>query len=67
VQIPTDVDEHDPHSKNTSIFFSQRNATLNFRSTEQDVLALLGPPSQIFYKQEDKMKIYTASYTGLLN
>jgi len=35
------------------ILFSERKVKINFTSKEQDVISLLGPPNQIFYKQED--------------
>jgi len=47
------------------IEFAQRLCSLDFKSTTQDVLSSLGPPSRIFYKDEDKMKIHTNSYSGL--
>jgi len=43
---------------------SDRKASIGFQSSEQDLISLLGPPNQLFYKHEDKMKIYTSSYTG---
>ena len=47
------------------IHFITRNNNLNFNSTTQDVISLLGPPSRIFNKEEDKMKIHTNTYTGV--
>lgn len=38
---------------------------MTFQSTTQDVLTLLGPPSAVFEKEEDKMKIHARAYTGL--
>jgi len=47
------------------IFFSSRKCALDFHSSTQDVLTILGPPSRVFFKEEDKMKIHTTSYSGL--
>jgi len=45
--------------------FTKRNCKLYFGSSTQDVLTLLGPPSQVYYKQEDKLKIHSAGpYAG---
>jgi len=47
------------------ITFSKRQHSLDFNSTTQDVLSILGAPSRVFFKEEDKMKIHTTSYEGL--
>lgn len=47
------------------ITFTNRKFSLDFQSSTEDVLTLLGPPSKVFYKEEDKMKIHTSSYSGL--
>eukprot|EP01119_Soliformovum_irregulare_P002139 TRINITY_DN1224_c0_g1_i2.p1 TRINITY_DN1224_c0_g1~~TRINITY_DN1224_c0_g1_i2.p1 ORF type:complete len:285 (-),score=54.11 TRINITY_DN1224_c0_g1_i2:357-1211(-) len=47
------------------IEFTKRQARIDFQSSPQDVLTLLGHPSRVFYKEEDKMKIHTQSYSGL--
>jgi len=44
---------------NEGIYFTKRNCILTFRSTTQDVLSDLGPPSKIYHKEEDNMKIHT--------
>jgi len=47
------------------LFFKKRNCWLYFGSSTQDVLSLLGPPSQVYFKQEDKLKIHSAGpYAG---
>lgn len=35
------------------------NREINFGMTCQDVTSMLGTPSQVFYKSEDKMKIHS--------
>lgn len=44
---------------NEGVYFSKRNCILTFNSTTQDVLSELGPPSKIYHKEEDNMKIHT--------
>ncbi|EGC28642.1 hypothetical protein DICPUDRAFT_159906 [Dictyostelium purpureum] len=45
---------------NEGIYFTKRNCMLTFKSTTQDVLSELGPPSKIYHKEEDNMKIHTS-------
>eukprot|EP01117_Protostelium_nocturnum_P018942 TRINITY_DN8044_c0_g1_i1.p1 TRINITY_DN8044_c0_g1~~TRINITY_DN8044_c0_g1_i1.p1 ORF type:complete len:378 (-),score=75.71 TRINITY_DN8044_c0_g1_i1:52-1185(-) len=52
-------------SATEGLYFCGRKCSLNFQSTTQDVLSILGSPSRVFYKTEDKMKIHTSSYNGL--
>jgi hypothetical protein len=47
------------------IYFTQRNITIDFQCTTQDVITLLGKPDDIFFKEEDKMRIHTISYQGI--
>eukprot|EP00164_Ancoracysta_twista_P000607 GFYU01000803.1.p1 GENE.GFYU01000803.1~~GFYU01000803.1.p1 ORF type:complete len:385 (+),score=88.50 GFYU01000803.1:285-1439(+) len=42
------------------ITFCGRERVLYFDSSEQDVLTELGPPSKVFYKEEDKMRIHAS-------
>eukprot|EP01133_Synstelium_polycarpum_P007047 gene7047-8195_t len=44
---------------NKGVYFTKRNCILSFISTPQDVLSELGPPSKIYHKEEDNMKIHT--------
>ncbi|GAM19269.1 hypothetical protein SAMD00019534_024440 [Acytostelium subglobosum LB1] len=44
---------------NAGVYFCRRNCILTFKSTPQDVLSELGPPSKIYHKDEDNMKIHT--------
>eukprot|EP01103_Thecamoeba_quadrilineata_P012684 TRINITY_DN3325_c0_g1_i1.p1 TRINITY_DN3325_c0_g1~~TRINITY_DN3325_c0_g1_i1.p1 ORF type:complete len:376 (-),score=48.56 TRINITY_DN3325_c0_g1_i1:128-1255(-) len=45
--------------------FTKRNCWVYFGSSTQDVLSLLGPPSQVYFKQEDKLKIHSSGpYAG---
>ncbi|EFA80378.1 UPF0183 family protein [Heterostelium album PN500] len=44
---------------NIGVYFSKKNCILTFNSTPQDVLSELGPPSKIYHKEEDNMKIHT--------
>eukprot|EP01116_Phalansterium_solitarium_P022448 TRINITY_DN741_c0_g1_i1.p1 TRINITY_DN741_c0_g1~~TRINITY_DN741_c0_g1_i1.p1 ORF type:complete len:400 (+),score=174.33 TRINITY_DN741_c0_g1_i1:154-1353(+) len=41
-----------------SLHFMTRGTTLDFTSTTQDVLSMLGPPTRVFFKQQDLMKIH---------
>jgi len=47
------------------IYFTKRQQLIDFTSTTQDVLSILGSPSRVFFKEEDKMKIHSSSYEGL--
>eukprot|EP01132_Coremiostelium_polycephalum_P005293 gene5293-6590_t len=49
---------------NEGIYFTKRNCILTFNSTTQDVLSELGPPSKIYHKEEDNMKIHTNQIDG---
>jgi len=42
-----------------SISFTKRSMSLDFHSTPQDVITVLGPPSKIYYKPDDKLRIHT--------
>eukprot|EP01111_Echinosteliopsis_oligospora_P010833 TRINITY_DN3434_c0_g1_i1.p1 TRINITY_DN3434_c0_g1~~TRINITY_DN3434_c0_g1_i1.p1 ORF type:complete len:320 (+),score=60.69 TRINITY_DN3434_c0_g1_i1:94-1053(+) len=44
-----------------SLSFTHRNSFLSFASTTQDVISELGVPSRVYYKEEDKMRIHSAS------
>ncbi|KAH3759447.1 UPF0183 protein [Pelomyxa schiedti] len=41
------------------LWFQKRNCVIPFFASVQDVLSDLGAPSEIFYKEEDKMKIHS--------
>ncbi|PRP82003.1 hypothetical protein PROFUN_10497 [Planoprotostelium fungivorum] len=47
------------------LYFTKRKCGIDFSSSTQDVLSILGTPSRVFYKAEDKMRIHTNSYNGL--
>ncbi|EGG14817.1 UPF0183 family protein [Cavenderia fasciculata] len=49
---------------NQGVYFIKRNCILTFSSTPQDVLSELGPPSKIYHKEEDNMKIHTYQVEG---
>jgi len=42
-----------------SLFFSKRGTTLTFNSSTQDLISELGPPTRVYYKEEDKMRIHS--------
>ncbi|KYQ92158.1 UPF0183 family protein [Tieghemostelium lacteum] len=46
---------------NNGIYFTKRNCILTFYSSTQDVLSELGPPSKIYHKEDDNMKIHTST------
>eukprot|EP01135_Chromosphaera_perkinsii_P007843 Nk52_evm35s1020 gene=Nk52_evmTU35s1020 len=46
---------------NCGIFFPILNIIVRFGDSCEDVLSLLGAPSKVFYKLEDKMKIHSGS------
>jgi len=47
------------------IYFTKRGCSIDFYSTTQDIISLLGRPESIFYKEEDKMKIHSGgSFSG---
>ncbi|KAI8137434.1 hypothetical protein BJV82DRAFT_635366 [Fennellomyces sp. T-0311] len=52
-------------SRENTIVTSQVRIILNV-STPQDILAELGKPSRIFYKEEDKMKIHSVTDDGAM-
>lgn len=45
--------------------FTKRNSTLGFESSPQDVISELGPPTRVYYKEEDKMRIHSLSSNGM--
>eukprot|EP01101_Sappina_pedata_P006888 TRINITY_DN3530_c0_g1_i1.p1 TRINITY_DN3530_c0_g1~~TRINITY_DN3530_c0_g1_i1.p1 ORF type:complete len:389 (+),score=112.11 TRINITY_DN3530_c0_g1_i1:49-1167(+) len=46
--------------------FPARGASIPLQASVQDVLSVLGPPSQVFYKDEDKVKIHSEEgYSGI--
>ena len=50
-------------SRENSLSSSQVHIVLRV-STPQDILAELGKPSRVFYKEEDKMKIHSVTDDG---
>ncbi|KAI9493996.1 hypothetical protein BDB00DRAFT_871756 [Zychaea mexicana] len=52
-------------SRENTLTTSQVRITLQI-STPQDILAELGKPSRIFYKEEDKMKIHSVTDDGAM-
>jgi hypothetical protein len=49
----------------SGLFFTKRNASLGFDSSPQDVISELGPPTRVYYKEEDKMRIHSVSSNGV--
>eukprot|EP01137_Pigoraptor_chileana_P016156 Opistho-2@72748 len=43
---------------NSGLYFTRRRRAISFGDSCQDVISEIGPPSKIFYKDEDKMKIH---------
>lgn len=40
------------------LYFAKRSCHVNFGMSAQDVITTIGPPSDVFYKAHDKMKIH---------
>jgi hypothetical protein len=49
----------------SGLFFTKRNASLGFDSSPQDVISELGPPTRVYYKEEDKMRIHSGLSEGV--
>eukprot|EP00128_Syssomonas_multiformis_P007197 Colp12_sorted_trinity150504_noHs@142 len=63
---PPQQDADDPYFEEVKVtvgeglYFAKRQKHVLFGDTCQDVLSTLGPPTKVYYKEEDKMRIHSA-------
>lgn len=63
----TDIAREKTNASNPNPSIAHNSVTVNLNKTSvQDILADLGKPSRIFYKEEDKMKIHSVTDNGTL-